>query len=100
MFRSAVLAEEASRDIDGATSWYESHSGAALANAFLDDVWSVIDRTERFPAMQTSLHRGARRAYLRRFPYALVYQTRRDRIEILRCLHLHSDPRLWRLQAT
>ena len=36
MFRSAVLAEEASCDIDGATSWDESQSGAALANAFLD----------------------------------------------------------------
>ena len=65
MFRSAVLAEEASRDIDGATCWYESQSGTALANAFLDNLGNVIAR-----------------------------------IEILRCLHLHSDPRLWRLPAT
>jgi plasmid stabilization system protein ParE len=100
MFRSAVLAEEASCDIDGATSWHESQSGAALANAFLDDVLNVIDRIERFPGMHTPVHRGARRAYLRRFPYTLLYQTRRDRIEILRCLHLHSDPRLWRLRVT
>jgi len=65
MFRSAALAEEASRDIDDATSWYENQSGAALANPFLDDVWNAIDR-----------------------------------IEILRCLHRHRDPRLWRPPAT
>jgi plasmid stabilization system protein ParE len=100
MFRSAVLAEETSRDIDGATSWYQSQSGIALANAFLDDVWNVINRIERFPGMHAPVHRGARCAYLRRFPYTLLYQSRRDRIEILRCLHLHRDPRLWRPPAT
>jgi plasmid stabilization system protein ParE len=97
---SAVLAEEADRDIDAAAAWYESQSGIALANAFLDDVSSVIGRIERYPGMHTPIHRGARRAYLYRFPYALVYQTHRDRIEILRCLHLHRDARLWRLSAT
>ncbi len=97
---SAVLADEADRDIEAAAIWYESQSSIALANAFLDDVAHVIGRIERHPGMHTRLHRGVRRAYLHQFPYALVYQMHRDRIEILRCLHLRRDPRLWRRSVT
>lgn len=97
MTRSAVLAEEARRDIEEAFRWYERQAGRLLAEAFLDEVAAALVGIERFPELYRLLRESTRRAMLRRFPYMLTYQIERSRIEVLRCIHLRRDPRLWML---
>ena len=47
---------------------------------------------ERYP-----LVRGrARRALLRRFPYAVYFVATPELVSVFACLHARRDPRLWR----
>jgi plasmid stabilization system protein ParE len=97
MTHPAVLAEEARRDIEEVFLWYESRGWRLLADDFLDEVAAALTAIEQFPELHRLVGETVRRAMLRRFPYLLAYQIRRGRIEVLRCMHVRRDPRLWML---
>ena len=60
-----------------------------------DDMLGVITiRTN--PEAHRKLHREFRRVLTRRFPYAVFYAVRGDRIVVFAMLHTARDPRLWR----
>jgi len=86
---------EAESEIDEAAVWYESQA-PGLGEKFLIAVDEAIDAILRNPRAFSEVDHGTRRFPMRRFPYGVVYQERRDQILIISCFHSHRDPKHWR----
>jgi plasmid stabilization system protein ParE len=67
----------ARRDIDEAFDWYRE-SDEETASGFLDELAHVFDRLLLQPSQFPDVHRGVRRALLKRFPYAIYFRTHGD----------------------
>jgi plasmid stabilization system protein ParE len=89
------IRETAQRDIDEAARWYESqHLG--LGNAFLDELLTTSTRISEAPLAFPEVGRSARRAMLRRFPFAIYYRLATDSAVVIAVMHGSRDPRRWR----
>ena len=86
---------EAVEEAAAAREWYAERSPRA-ADAF------VAELERGFAVLQEAPHRwpedvtGTRRLLLRRFPFALIYALRVDRVLVLAVAHLHRRPGYWR----
>lgn len=50
----------------------------------------------RNPHQYQVQYKDIRRAYLRRFPYALHYLIEGETVSVLACFHFRRDPQKWR----
>lgn len=89
-----VYRSKVGRDLASAFDHYERQV-EGLGEQFLAAINSTFDAIERYPEMFASVHRGARRALVVRFPYAVFYRIETRRIVVLTVLHTARDPRLW-----
>ena len=89
------FASTAERELKEAMDFYESeHQG--LGAEFLAEVEATTDLIQSFPLAWTSLSPRTRRCRIRRFPYGLFYQVRRDEeILIVSVMDLRRDPQRW-----
>jgi len=67
-----------------------------LGAEFLRAVDAALASIERNPEAYQMVYKHARRALLRRFPYALFYVTTPELIEIIGCIHTRRHPGHWR----
>jgi len=89
-----VVAPEVEADIAEAASWYELRSaglGLDFVRAAEVCLGAIRVAPERFPRVRGD----ARRALLRRYPYAMFYRARDDAIQVVACMHTRRDPRRW-----
>ena len=93
--RVVTATRSAEADLAEAVEWYEAQS-PGLGARFLDDVRTAVDRVALNPFQYQSVHRGARRAFLHRFPYALIYRLVQDEVRLLAVFHTSRNPRRWR----
>ncbi len=66
-----------------------------LGLEFFDELRSTYDRIVQGPLKYHDLRSGIRRAFLRRFPYAVYFAVEADVIVVLPVLHAHRDPAEW-----
>jgi plasmid stabilization system protein ParE len=93
-----VVTNAAGAEIFEARDWYEArHRG--LAQRFDADLDAVISRIAENPLQFGLIHKTARRAMLRRFPYGVFFRVLPDRVQIIAFLHTSRDPRRWRQRA-
>lgn len=92
---SVVVRPVAQADLDDAFAWYQ-HQAPGLGHEFLRAVAAVFEQIARHPEMFPDVHRGRRRALVRRFPYAVYYRVDNDRADVVACLHLRRGPQVWR----
>ena len=90
-----ILRPEAEADALEAYRWY-SEQVAGLGEDFLAEVERALESIRDNPEANRKLHREFRRALTRRFPYAIFYAVRDNRIVVFAILHTARDPRLWR----
>lgn len=90
-----VVQPEAEADLDEAFRWYEARR-EGLGEEFLEEVDRAFARVAEQPLRYAPVHRDARRAPLRRFPYAAFYVARGERLFVLAVLHQRRSPRLAR----
>ena len=101
MIRELLIKTVAKAEAAEGYNWYEERSHG-LGDQFLtamEDVLAVIQRTpERFPVVLGP----ARKARLRRFPYAVYYIWREELIAVIAVFHAKRDPQilLQRLAST
>ena len=95
MIRSLILRPAAEEDVAAAYHWYEERS-PGLGSEFLRAVEAGLAAVERNPEAYPELYKHARRALLRRFPYALFYVISPELIEVIGCIHTRRHPRRWR----
>jgi len=65
-----IIRPEAEADLVKARDWYERQR-AGLESEFLLCVEEVLERIGRTPEMYRVVHHDVRRAWTRRFPYAV-----------------------------
>jgi len=85
---------EASADLQEARSWYDNirpDLGDRFALAVEATIEAIADNPLQFPA----IHRGRRRAGVRRFPYGIFFDVQKDRIVVIACFHGRRNPRRW-----
>lgn len=87
--KSALLTQQAISDIDGAKAWYDMHGAGAQFVEQLEDTLTIISGS---PGLYPRIHKGVRRANLKRFPYALFYIVEDTGPLILACLHHRRGP--------
>ena len=90
-----LVRPEAEHDLMEAAAWYEQQQ-AGLGYRFSEEIETTFARISRHPYSYETLHRGTRRALLRRFPFGIFYRVEDAGIVILAVMHASRDPRRWR----
>lgn len=91
----ARLRVEAERDLADATAWYEAQQ-PGLGGQFLHETEVALSAILEHPLAYQVVHRGTRRALLRRFPFGIFYLLEPERIVVIGILHASRDPALWK----
>jgi plasmid stabilization system protein ParE len=89
-----VVRPEAAREVQEAFDWYEEKS-EGLGLEFLRAADACIAGIKRNPFASPILYQEVRRSLLRKFPYALFYIIREERVILLACFHARRDPIDW-----
>lgn len=91
----AQLTREAETDLAEAFDYYEAQL-LGLGHEFVATVEEQLERVMDNPAQYQVLHRGVRRAVMRRFPYAVFYLAEGDAVVVLAIEHQARDPEHWK----
>jgi plasmid stabilization system protein ParE len=89
-----VWLSEADADLQEAHAWYANirpELGERFALAVDATVEAISKDALHFPVV----HRGRRRAGVRRFPYGIFFEIQEDRIVVIACFHGRRNPRRW-----
>jgi plasmid stabilization system protein ParE len=89
-----IVRPEAAREVQEAFDWYEEKS-EGLGLEFLRAADACMAGIKRNPLAYATMYQDTRRALLRKFPYALFYVVREERIIVLACFHAKRDPIDW-----
>ena len=85
---------EAERDLASSYAFYQE-CRRGLGEDFLSSVEESFERISKNPFLYPDIHRGIRRALLRRFPYGVFHPVIDGRISVLAVLHAARDPDEW-----
>ena len=91
------LRPEAEQDLADAATWYEG-ARPGLGEQFLEEMRSVISSIAERPLAYPLVHRTARRALLRRFPFGVFYRAEASQIVVIGIFHGSRDPALWKVR--
>ena len=81
---------EAESDIEAAFDWYESRE-AGLGQEFRAEIEAAQTQIARSPQAFRAVLGNARRCFLRRFPYLLLFVEEGEDIVILGCFHVRAS---------
>ena len=95
MAARAIVAPEAELDIAEAYVWYESRR-IGLGEEFLGSVDAALERICRQPMIYAVVHETYRRALIRRFPYAIFFESTETSVTVYAVFHTSRDPQKWR----
>jgi plasmid stabilization system protein ParE len=85
-------------EIIEARDWYAAR-GPGLGDAFVSEIDRQIARIADAPLEFASIQGDARRALLRRFPYALFFRITDNAAFVLACFHASRDPKQWQARV-
>lgn len=74
------LSSAAQKDVTTAKEWYADLLVPDLDLRFQRELERVLEQVESFPAGFPVVHKDIRRANLHRFPYAVFYHQREDKL--------------------
>jgi toxin ParE1/3/4 len=89
-----IVRPEAAREVQEAFDWYEEKS-EGLGLEFLRAADACMAGIQRNPLVSPTMHQDIRRALMRKFPYALFYIVKDERIIALACFHAKRNPMDW-----
>ncbi len=92
------LRPAAAADIEDAYRWYEARR-MGLGEEFLDAVKATLVAIAEDPELYAVVHRGTRRAFLRRFPYGVYYRIVEGSPVVVACFHAKRNPFVWRSRS-
>ena len=84
----------AKADIRWAARWYEGQR-PGLGRAFVQQIDALLNRVRVNPMQYQVVHREARRAIPRRFPYGVFYRIDALNVLVFAVVDLHRDPSTW-----
>jgi len=86
---------EAETELFEVARYYEEQA-PGLGEEFLAEIERVFTVLKAHPEIGTPAESGTRRAFTRRFPYAVVYLPESSRIVVVAVAHFHRRPDYWR----
>jgi plasmid stabilization system protein ParE len=90
-----ILRDEAEVGMAEAALWYERRS-LGLGAEFVRSVDACLALVSRQPTLFPVIHREARMALPRRFPYLIIYRVFPDFISVIAVIHGKRHPRRWK----
>ena len=93
--KQVIFRREARADVLEAYRWYEEKE-PGLGEGFRAELRSTVERIAELPLSSRVLHRGTRRARLKRFPYGVFYRDYPEAIVVVAVMHSSRHPRRWR----
>jgi plasmid stabilization system protein ParE len=87
--------EIAQIELDEAIEYY-NYETPGLGEEFLAEVLNALDRIGEFPEAWHPCSKRTRRCQTRRFPYGIIYQTRKEEILVIAIANLHRNPGYWK----
>jgi plasmid stabilization system protein ParE len=94
MSYSFIIRPEAELDIQDAFEWYESQS-PGLGSEFVRAVDTCLSGIGRNPLAYQVIHKQARRALIRRFPYTILFVFEQEIVSVIACFHAKRSPQKW-----
>jgi plasmid stabilization system protein ParE len=91
---AVIITPAAEGDIAEGRNWYNSVS-PELAIDFRSALDDALARIADRPNAHALVARGLRRAFLRRFPYAVFYRSQMEAIQVIAVLHPSRCPQVW-----
>ncbi len=95
---SLIVEPEAEADLAQAFTWYSARR-SGLGDEFLTATEACFASILRHPDAFLIVHAPARRALMRRFPYAVYFVREREAIHVVAVLHTGRDPAMWKKRA-
>ena len=95
MSRRLIIRPEAEAEMADAFNWYENRV-SGLGAEFLLCLEAVFSAIVRNPQQFPQVHRIARRALTRRFPFEVFFVEDAERLVVLSVFHVKRDPKRWR----
>jgi plasmid stabilization system protein ParE len=89
-----VIRRLAGADISTTRRWYERERRGA-GEEFIQELDHLFARIRALPLQFPEVHRRARRALLRRYPYAVFFVPRDTTIFVVAVLHQRREPNAW-----
>ncbi len=86
---------KAADDISAAAQWYEQRA-QGLGAEFVRAIDACLSKIARNPEAYPVVHRDARMALPRRFPYKVIYSIDVKTIIVVAVMHGHRHPKRWR----
>jgi plasmid stabilization system protein ParE len=93
--RHAQLTREAEADLAEAFDYYEAQP-SGLGHEFVAAVEQQPERVVENPTFYQVMHRGVRRAVMRRFAYGVFYLFEGGAVVVLAVEHQARDPEHWK----
>ncbi|NOT09962.1 MAG: type II toxin-antitoxin system RelE/ParE family toxin [Gemmatimonadales bacterium] len=84
----------AEADLGEAFIWYQQQA-RGLGFEYLRAVDATFAQIRRTPQLYPLVYGQARRALVRRFPYAIYYVVAPDVIHVIACIHTRRHARRW-----
>ena len=84
----------AAADIEDAFLWYQTKR-FGLGDEFREALRSALNLVAKSPQHFQVIHRGTRRALLKRFPYGIFYKEFSEVIVVVACMHCRRNPNRW-----
>jgi len=95
MLAKLLILDAAEADIEETLAWYEQRQ-TGLGFEFMRAVDARIRSIQGNPEMCGFVERHYRRAFVRRFPFAILYSYSEDIVTIYGVFHTSRDPAKWR----
>ena len=95
MATELIISPEAAQDLEESYQWYERQR-LGLGEEFLGCVDACIQGVCRMPEMNEILFEEYRRGLVRRFPYAVYYELREQKVIVYAVFHAARNPAKWR----
>lgn len=93
-----VVRPEAETEMTNAFDWYEDRL-PGLGAEFLLCVDAVFSAILRKPQQYPRVHKTARRALTRRFPFEVMFVEDEERVVVLSVFHAKRHPKAWRART-
>jgi plasmid stabilization system protein ParE len=86
---------EALAELERAKQWYERQRHG-LGQSFFQEITAAITRIQEAPSIWPEFRQETRRFLVHRFPFAVLYSQRSNRVLVVAVMHLKRRPGYWR----
>ena len=86
---------DAKKELFAGIDYYEKLQ-KGLGLKFAKEIYSTIQRIVYLPKAWTKMSKNTRRCLVNRFPYGVIYQIEKEKINIIAIMHLNRKPDYWK----